>query len=333
MINTRLLGDRRTPLERMSRQRGDGAWLQAQMKAPGTRFMVLADLSPVIRSNEARSKAALAWFSFADIAKFRLPVSEALYLGRNEQGENIFAICVPEHMTRLAPGGHEKLRPIVDLRSLARQGVMAVDDMMLAGEARSLWSWHLNARHCGHCGGTTRVKDGGWKRKCWACGHEWFPRTDPVVIMLITRGEGEEAQCLLATPLAPANDPIKAETAKYYKNMYSALAGFVEHGETIEDAVRREVMEEAGIEVGEVSYVASQPWPFPHSLMIGCIGKALSSDLTIDREEIESARWFSRKEAAAMLKGNHEEGLIAPGRYAIANWLLQDFVDGNILPK
>ncbi len=315
MMTSRSFDTAKMAIDRLSTQRTDSAWLEAQQKAPGARFMVLADLSPVIRSNEARTNAALAWFSPEQIAGFRLPVSEALFLGRDKStGDNLFAICVPEHMARLAPGGAENLRPIVDLRSLAIQGVMPPNDMMLAGEARSLWSWHLNARHCGHCGGTTNVKDGGWKRKCWACGQEWFPRTDPVVIMLISDG----ARCLLA------------HEKQFNDNVYSTLAGFVEHGETIEDAVRREVMEEVAIEVGDVAYVASQPWPFPHSLMIGCVGKALSSDITIDPSEIETARWFSREEAAAMLAGDHGEGLLAPGPYAIANWLLKDFINGKI---
>ncbi len=327
MMTSRSFDTARMAIDRLSSQRTDSAWLEAQQKAPGARFMVLADLSPVIRSDEARTTASLAWFSPEQIAQFRLPVAEALFLGQDKSsGNNLFAICVPEHMARLAPGGAQELRPIVDLRSLAKQGIMPPNDMMLAGEARSLWSWHLNARHCGHCGGTTNVKDGGWKRKCWACGQEWFPRTDPVVIMLITDGE----RCLLATPLASANDTTAAENAKHYENMYSTLAGFVEHAETIEDAVRREVMEEVGIAVGDVAYVASQPWPFPHSLMIGCVGKALSSDITIDPAEIATARWFSREEAAAMLQGAHKEGLIAPGPYAIANWLLKDFIDGKI---
>ena len=143
-----------------------------------------------------------------------------------------------EHRTRHVPGAIEKLRPIVDLRSLAMQGIMSPEELSLCGQARALAQWHENARCCGHCGGTTLVKDGGWRRKCWACGLEWFPRTDPVVIMLITDGE----RCLLA------------HEHRYGDKMYSTLAGFIEPGEDIEHAVRREVLEETSIKVGEVKY-------------------------------------------------------------------------------
>ena len=187
-------------------------------------------------------------------------------------------MAVTEHRTRHVPGAIEKLRPIVDLRSLAMQGIMSPEELSLCGQARALAQWHENARCCGHCGGTTLVKDGGWRRKCWACGLEWFPRTDPVVIMLITDGE----RCLLA------------HEHRYGDKMYSTLAGFIEPGEDIEHAVRREVLEETNIKVGEVKYHSSQPWPFPHSLMLGCIGQAETTDITIDSGEIAEARWFSR---------------------------------------
>ena len=180
----------------------------------------------------------------------------------------------------------------------------------LRGQARALAQWHENARCCGHCGGTTLVKDGGWRRKCWACGLEWFPRTDPVVIMLITDGE----RCLLA------------HEHRYGNKMYSTLAGFIEPGEDIEHAVRREVLEETNIQVGEVKYHSSQPWPFPHSLMLGCIGRALTTDITIDAGEIAEARWFSKADVRAMLERRHPEELTVPGKHAIANALITTFV-------
>ena len=299
-------------LDRMSNRRGDSAWLEALLRDDGTRFFVLAGLCPVIRSNEERSTAKLAWFTHKEIASLRLPTSEALFLGLDDSKSAVFAICVPEHMAKLAPGGTALLRPAVDLRSLAVQGSMSADEIVLAGEARSLWSWHLNARHCGHCGGTARSKDGGWKRKCWACGHEWFPRSDPAVIMLIT-DDGDN--CLLG------------HADGFGDELYSTLAGFVEHGEDIETAVRREVMEETGVKVGAVRYQASQPWPFPHSLMIGCRGEALSKEITIDRQELTDARWFSRDDVRRMLKGAHDGGLKVPGDFTIANWLIRSFVN------
>jgi NAD+ diphosphatase len=211
------------------------------------------------------------------------------------------------------PGAIEKLRPIVDLRSLAMQGIMSPEELSLCGQARALAQWHENARCCGHCGGTTLVKDGGWRRKCWACGLEWFPRTDPVVIMLVTDGP----RCLLA------------HEQRFADKMFSTLAGFIEPGEDIEHAVRREVMEETGVRVGEVQFHSSQPWPFPHSLMLGCIGRAETTDLVIDPNEIVEARWFTRDDARLMLERRHPDGLSVPGKQAIANALITSFVDAG----
>ncbi|HET6925917.1 MAG TPA: NUDIX-like domain-containing protein, partial [Hyphomicrobiaceae bacterium] len=171
-------------LDRLGPKRSDADFIKSKLEAPGTRFLVLADLKPVIRSNPQRTEAKLAWFSREDLVEFGLPVGESLFLGveRTSAARGYFALAVTEHRTRNVPGAIEKLRPIVDLRSLAMQGIMSPEELSLCGQARALAQWHENARCCGHCGGTTLVKDGGWRRKCWACGLEWFPRTDPVVI-------------------------------------------------------------------------------------------------------------------------------------------------------
>jgi NAD+ diphosphatase len=300
-------------LDRLGPKRSDAQFLKAKLEAPGARFLVLADLKPVIRSNPQRTEAKLAWFTYRDLTEFGFPVSEALFLGVDKASNGHFALAVTEHRTRNVPGAIEKLRPIVDLRSLAMQGAMSPEELSLCGQARALAQWHENARCCGHCGGTTLVKDGGWRRKCWACGLEWFPRTDPVVIMLVTDGE----RCLLA------------HEHRYGDKMYSTLAGFIEPGEDIAHAVRREVMEETNIRVGEVTYHSSQPWPFPHSLMLGCIGLAETTDITIDSGEIAEARWFSRPDARLMLERRHPDGLTVPGRHAIANALITSFVEGG----
>jgi NAD+ diphosphatase len=298
-------------LDRLGQKRSDPEFINAKREAPGARFLLLADLKPVIRSNPERTTATLAWFSLGELTEFGLPVADALFLGVDAQGNGHFALAVTEHRTRHVPGAIEKLRPIVDLRSLAMQGIMSPEELSLCGQARALAQWHDNARCCGHCGGNTLVKDGGWRRKCWACGMEWFPRTDPVVIMLITDGD----RCLLA------------HEHRYGDKMYSALAGFIEPGEDIEHAVRREVLEETNIKVGAVRYHSSQPWPFPHSLMIGCMGRAQSTDITLDSGEIADARWFSRKDALLMLERRHPEGFHVPGKHAIANALIVSFVE------
>jgi NAD+ diphosphatase len=190
---------------------------------------------------------------------------------------------------------------------------MLIDEVLLGefAQAASLIRWNGDNRFCGRCGAPMEIRIGGYKRVCTACEHMIFPRTDPVVIMLITDGE----HCLLA------------HEHRYGDKMYSALAGFIEPGEDIEHAVRREVLEETNIRVGEVKYHSSQPWPFPHSLMLGCIGRAETTEITIDSGEIAEARWFTREDARLMLERRHPEGLHVPGKQAIANALIASFVD------
>jgi NAD+ diphosphatase len=299
-----------TMLDRLSSKRSEEAFVKSQLDRPGARVLLLADLKPVVRSNPERTVSRLAWFSPGELSELKLPVADAFFLGVDQAAVPYFVLAVTEHRTRHVPGAVEKLRPIVDLRSLAMQGAMPPEELSLCGMARALAQWHENARCCGHCGGQTRIKDGGWRRKCWACGLEWFPRTDPVVIMLITDGQ----RCLLA------------HEHRYGDKMFSALAGFIEPGEDIEHAVRREVLEETNIKVGRVEYHSSQPWPFPHSLMLGCVGHAETTEITIDSGEIAEARWFTRADAKAMLERRHPEGLHVPGKQAIANALIETFV-------
>jgi len=179
-------------------------------------------------------------------------------------------------------------------------------DAELVATAKAILEWHRSHRFCSKCGAKSALSMGGWERECPACGGKHFPRTDPVVIMLITRG----------------NSVLLGRSHFWPEGMYSLLAGFVEPGETIEAAVRREVFEESSIEVGRVSYMACQPWPFPNSLMIGCHGLATSDKIVIDPAEIEDARWVSREDVAMAMTGGHPE--IKPARKgSIAHFLLQ----------
>lgn len=186
-------------------------------------------------------------------------------------------------------------------------------DAEMAATARAIFGWHRSHRFCAACGVESQFAMGGWQRDCPACNRHHFPRTDPVVIMLITHG----------------NAVLLGRSPGWPEGMFSLLAGFVEPGETLEAAVRREVFEEAGIKVGKVEYLASQPWPFPSSLMFGCIGDALTDKITIDPAEIEAARWVNREELADVFTGQHPD--ILPARKgSIAHFLLENWLSDRL---
>ena len=185
--------------------------------------------------------------------------------------------------------------------------LLHADDAPLFATALSLSRWHSRHRFCANCGNLSEIIRGGWSRRCPACGAEHYPRVDPVVIMLAEH----DGRLLLG------------RQPRYPPGRYSALAGFVEVGENVEAAVARELFEEAGIQVRNIRYVASQPWPFPSSLMLGCRCDADSEQLTIDLSELEDARWFSREEVAAALSGNSDALFQPPPRTAIARTLLE----------
>ncbi len=308
-----------TSLDRQGLKRSDQAYIEGLLRREDARFLVLADQKPVIRSSADRSRAEIRWLSRAELDAAELPLQDLIFLGVDRKfGAARFALSVTEHRTRHAPRAIELLRPIVDLRSLAMQGTMSAEELSLVGQAKSLSHWHENCRCCGRCGGTTLFKDAGWKRQCWACGLEHFPRTDPVVIMLVV--DKKTNRCLLGHEARFGKEP----------RMYSTLAGFIEAGEDIAHAVQREVFEEAGVRVGEVKYHSTQPWAFPHSLMIGCVGYAETTDIVIDPKEIEEARWFPRDEVRLMLNRTHPQNWWVPGQQAIACALITSFVDGDV---
>ncbi|MFG5119773.1 NAD(+) diphosphatase [Methylorubrum sp. POS3] len=238
------------------------------------------------------------------------PLSHEVFLGRFEDRPVFAAAAPPEAADLFAEPDHRA----VDLRALASEGQVAPAELGLAATAKSLLAWHARHGFCGRCGSPTDVGAGGFRRECPQCGLHHFPRTDPVAIMLVRRGDS----CLLG------------RSPHFKPGMYSCLAGFIEPGETIEDAVRRETVEETGIRVGAVAYHASQPWPFPSSLMIGCIAEAVSEDIAIDPAELEDARWITRDDAARMLAGTQPDGLSLPPATAIAHLLVRDWVEGRI---
>lgn len=205
---------------------------------------------------------------------------------------------------------HPLLAP--DLRFAELRAAMTrleAADAATAATARAMLEWHRSHGFCAGCGARSTPADGGWKRTCPACGRSHFPRTDPVVIMLVTHG----------------NAVLLGRSPHFPEGMYSLLAGFIEPGETVEAAVRRETYEETGVEVGRVDYLASQPWPFPASLMIGCRAEARSRDIRVDRTEIEDALWLPREEMMQAAAGAHPH--VTPARPgAIAQFLLTNWL-------
>lgn len=259
-----------------------------ELKDWRARLVKLDGLDPVLTAENT-----LEWGSLADCPEG----AELVFLGLRE-GRGCFA-AVPDagDAGALQMGG----------RARAAMGILNDDDLAAYGMARSLVDWHARHRFCAQCGQATASAKGGWQRDCGSCNAQHFPRVDPVTIMVV---EYDGKLLLGRQPRFPAG-------------FYSALAGFVEPGESIEEAVAREVLEEAGVTVREVTYVASQPWPFPSQLMVGCHAFANEAELTVDNTELEDARWFTRAEVTAAMTGAEGAFFTPPPPQAIAHQLLK----------
>lgn len=267
-----------------------------------TRITVVAGETPVL--NRMGTDELSIWFSHGETEMLG-PALEEIFLGMAEDGSPRFGRLLDRALIEPLTARPELL--LTDLRSVALKRLVPTDEIGPLGEAKAVLDWHARHRFCAQCGGTTVAGASGWRRECSNCGAMHFPRTDPVVIMLVTRGDN----CLLA------------RQSRFAPGMYSCIAGFVEPGETLENAVRRESWEETGLRIGTVRYLASQPWPFPSSIMVGCIAEALGDEITLDMSELEDGRWFSRDEVLQMMEGAHPDGLSCPQHIAIANTLVR----------
>ena len=300
------LGYTDSVVERAAELRHDPAAVAALEVEARARAFIIGGERVVMRKGEPYGDPTFTLGAAATVS----PRQEQVFLGRYN-GAPLFGIAIdPEAAEALK--SHSDLI-VTDLRSIATGALVTPEHLPPLAQAKALLAWHRRHRFCSNCGAPTRPVEAGWRRDCAACGAEHFPRTDPVVIMLAIHGE----RCLLG------------RQSRFAKGMWSCLAGFVEPGETIEDAVRRETLEEAGIKCGRVAYFASQPWPFPMSLMIGCHAQALTSELKIDRSELEDARWFEREEVAAMMLRRHPDGLTATPPIAIAHHIIRAWLEAD----
>ena len=300
------LGYTQSPIERAAERRADQAWLAAAAADARALAYVIGGELIVLKKNGSALDAAFSLMEARALGNS----AEMVFLGLID-GAARFGIG-------LDPAAAAALKPrddllVTDLRSIAVQGLVGLDHLPPLAEAKALLNWHARHRFCPNCGAPSQAVQGGWRRDCPACKAEHFPRTDPVVIMLAIAGD----RCVLG------------RSRRFAPTMWSCLAGYVEPGEAIEDAVRRETREEVGIVCGRVAYFASQPWPFPTSLMIGCHVEACSRDLTIDRTELEDARWFEREEAVAMLLRRHPDGLTTPPPVAIAHHIIRAWLESE----
>ena len=279
-----------SPIDRADHIRTDSEALSALMDWRA-RVLALDGLLP-----QMSDEGGLVWGTLADVPQ----EAELVFLGMKDDKAHFAP--VPQSVDGDGPANP---------RSWQVMHLLRPEELAIYGGARSLCDWHARHQFCAKCGGKTKLAKGGWQRNCdfdGGCGAQHFPRTDPVTIMLVEH----EGKLLLG------------RQPRFPPKIYSALAGFVEPGETIEEAVAREVWEEAGVKAHSVEYIASQPWPFPSQLMIGCYSVTDDPELTIDKTELDDARWFTREELEdsrnAGPQGN--ENLIFPQKFAIAHQLV-----------
>jgi NAD+ diphosphatase len=304
------------PLDRASALRGDSAVIDSLLAHPDTDLILIQNQQPVLdRSQSKDGLRHILRLSCAARAGFLGTDGPApMLLGLDTKGRATFAAELPRRFD-LEGGPLAGLGETMDLRAAA--SVMATDDLALISTGKAILDWHARHGFCANCGHKTDIVEAGWKRACPDCKTEHFPRTDPVAIMLAVHQD----KCLLGRGIG------------FRAGFISALAGFIEPGETIEEGCARELMEEVGVKVTSARIIANQPWPFPSQLMIGLIAEVSGFELTIDQNEVSDAIWFTRDQARALLSdgGCDIDGttLRAPPPLAIAHHIIKAWVDAG----
>ena len=289
------------PLDRISHLREDPVWIAARRRAKDTRLVPVWRSRSLVHTEDDRALI----LTVEEAGELLDAAQHEVVLGL--EGDTLYIGLDLSHLED--PYGHPRIGAegvFEDLRQIGP--VIPADEGAILAHARGMMTWHQRHRFCGVCGSPTEVSHGGYQRNCTGCGAQHFPRTDPAVIMLVHKGDN----CLLG------------RTHQFPQRIYSTLAGFVEPGESLEEAVAREVFEEAGVTVGEVRYMASQPWPFPSSLMLGFHAEAEAMDLNIDPKELEDARWMTREQIDRI----EEFDMELPRRDSIAWRLVKAWMDG-----
>ncbi|MDC0131686.1 NAD(+) diphosphatase [Alphaproteobacteria bacterium] len=299
------------PLDRAGPLRSDKDWLAGQLASDSALLAPFWRLAPLVLPEiEPGQGRDVGWLPKAAFGDALRPDSMVIFLGLNRRGKPLFAVDISHMSNPEDAGPFQGMGLFEDLRALAAIGDMPRTELAILAQAKGMLDWNSRHGYCAQCGQASQLAEGGYKRICSSCQTEHFPRTDPVVIMLATHGEN----CLVGRQKG------------WPDGMFSALAGFMEPGETLEEAVARELMEEAGIGVNAVTYLGSQPWPFPGSLMIGCMAEASDTQINLGDDELEDAKWISRQEAQSSMAGNGPLGV--PPEMAIAHQLMKAFAEG-----